>query len=117
MLFTAQVGEDVLEQWVLLGHHGENPVRRRDTPDVPFGRRVIDPACGDGVTFGSSVTVMDGSGEVTLRPGVVFPTPAPDAARSWMTAVHEVARLSGSRIAGELESPCVGRSYYRVSLT
>lgn len=59
---------------------------------------------------------MDGSDEVTLGPGVIFPAAAPDLARLWMTTVHEMARLLGSAVVGELERPCVDRSFYRVSL-
>lgn len=47
---------------------------------------------------------------------MVFPAPAPDTARTWLTVVHEVARVSGGRVIGEVAEPGVGRSFYSVPM-
>lgn len=49
-----------------------------------------------------------------LHPGVVFPDLDDGLARSWLSAVHWLARQNGGQVQGGVDKPDVDQNYYSV---
>lgn len=60
---------------------------------------------------------MSNAAEVLIRPGVVFPEPDDDAARGWLSAVYEVARMWGESVVGDLHGLATARNFYSVPIS